>query len=279
MRKLWMAFAIAMVALMMVASPALAWGGGGSDASANVDCGDIDVTDDSPMVGTTITFSGTVDITATAHVCGFVSSTGAQSEAWYFITDPEGTVIYSGHQVLSDFDLGLLGASSDASQIYVWSQDVPITMIGDYTAEHGGSAEACYFSLIPLRYDSAIDERSSQRTVTSHGGAGLGMVASPARLVIQLPAGLAVEKPLHSKSFFSSDGWGDPTSDVIVYSDGTWQVEIPDGTIVQLDGEWHKYTWIEVDNQGNVIGKYGSDGHTIAEEIGLSQPITVTKVG
>ena len=58
-----------------------------------------------------------------------------------------------------------------------------------------------------------------------------------------------------------------------------WQVEIADGTRIQLDGEWHRKTWVEVDDQGNVICRYGSDGHIIAEEVALSSPITVTKVG
>jgi hypothetical protein len=82
-----------------------------------------------------------------------------------------------------------------------------------------------------------------------------------------------------SELYFTSDGWGDPTTDGIVYNDGTWQVEIADGTRILLDGEWHNKTWIEVDDHGNVIGRYGSDGHIIAEEIALSSPITVTKVG
>jgi hypothetical protein len=286
MKKLWIAFAIAMVAVMMVASPALAWG----NVNANVDCSDVNVTDDSPPVGTTITFSGTVTITSNANICCYKPMSGSYSNAWYEIYDPDGVLVYSDNQEITDVDWanGCAYVETDAGQVYCWSQDVYIELVGDYLALQGGFAgtssgywvsSPCppYYRYYPIYSDT--DSCSANRTVTSHAGAGLGMVASPARLVIQLPAGLAVEKPLHSKSFFSSDGWGDPTSDTIVYNDGIWQVEIADGTIVQLDGEWHKYTWIEVDDQGNVTGKYGSDGHIIAEEIGLSQPITVTKVG
>ena len=278
MKKLWIAFVIAMVASILVASPALAWGGH-SDADADVECSEIEVTDDTPAVGTTITFSGTVNITAEANAWGFGSMAHASSYAYYVITDPEGHLVADGSSADSDWDFGFCWASADASQTFVWSSDVYVALVGDYIAEHGGSARAYYATLFPFRMGGDCDCDKAQRTVTSHSGAGLGMVSSPARLVIQLPAELIVEKPNHSKFFFPSDGWGDPTTDFIVYSDGIWMVEIADGTIIQLDGEWHKYTWIEVDDQGNVIGRYGSDGHIIAEEVGLSQPITVTKVG
>jgi hypothetical protein len=332
MKKLWIAFAMALLALVFVAGPVLADGG-----NASVTCSDITVTDDSPVVGTTITFYGTVTIVANASATtDYVRShTGnmwsgsftdkwtvadTQSYAWYEIRDPDGNLVASDSNTESAHDEGVSDwvwvqtgpypgqgywdwgcvddAYADAGQTFDWNADVPIDLVGDYIATQGGTVTVYYGNYSQTAHyvwtycgyewswddpvpnvSTLTDEGSATKTVTSHAGAGLGMVASPARLVIQLPSGLAVEKPLHSKSFFSSDGWGDPTSDTIVYNDGTWQVEIPHGTVVQLDGEWHKYTWIEVDGQGNVIGKYGSDGHTIAEDIGLSQPITVTKVG
>jgi len=275
MKKLWIAFAIAMAALMIIASPAFAWG---SDADADVDCSDIDVTNDSPQVGTIITFSGNVDITAEAHTCGLISKTKAYSEAWYTITDPNGNPIYD-HVIigsLSDEDCWFLYSSSDASKVYIWSQDVYIDLVGDYVAEHGGEAyaEYKYWNLFWRGCGSDSDSYSAQRTVTAypaHTNASLSTSRTRPILTIQSPA--------DSELFFTSDGWGDPTTDVIVFTDGTWQVEIADGTIIQLDGEWHRKTWIEIDNQGNVIGRYGSDGHIIAEEIALSNPITVTKVG
>jgi hypothetical protein len=276
-KKLWIAFAIAMAALMIIASPALAWGG--SDANADVECSDIDVTGDTPTVGTTITFSGTVDITAEAHTCGFLSVASADSYAYYVIIDPEGCIVDQGSCGISDWDIGLFSAGADASQIFVWSSDVFIALAGDYIAEHGGSAEAFYGSLFWPQIGCDCDSCLASRTVVAHQGAMLSTARVRPYLVIQLPADGVIYQKDHSEKFFTSDGWGDPTSDTIVYTDGIWQVEVADDTIIQLDGQWRDKTWIEVDSQGNVIGRYGSDGHIIAEEIGLSSPITVTKVG
>jgi hypothetical protein len=281
MKKLWIAFAIAMAALMIIASPAFAWGGscGGSNANVDVDCSEIDVTDDSPCVGTTITFSGTVDITAEAHAKGFLSVASASSHAYYEIRDPEGNIVAQGVNDISDCDIGLFSANAYANQPFVWFSDVYIDMAGDYIAEHGGWAEVSYLTLLPFRTGCECDSCSIPRTVTAHPCAVLSTSRVRPILTIQLPAGGQIYLDDHSKQFFTSDGWGDPTTDVIVYNDGIWQVEIAVDTTVQLDGTWHDKTWIEVDDQGNVIGRYGSDGHIIAEEIGLSNPITVTKVG
>jgi hypothetical protein len=271
MKKLGIAFAIAMAALMVIASPAMAWCG--SDANANVDCSDIDVTDDTPAVGTTITFSGTVDITAKASAKGFIPAAYASSYAYYIILDPESNIVAEGSSGdISDCGIGLFRASADASQTFYWSQDIYIDLVGDYIAEHGGSAEASYAKYF-LFFGTGSDSDSCmvQRTATAHIAASLS--TGRTRPI------LTVLTPVDSELYFTSDGWGSPTTDVIVYNDGTWQVEIADGTIIQLDGEWHRKTWIEVDSQGNVIGRYGSDGHIIAEEIALSSPITVTKVG
>ena len=262
-----------MAALMVFAGPAMAWGG---NANADVDCSDIDVTDDSPPVGTTISFSGTVDITANASNCRLFSTTSASSEAWYTITDPDGNPIYDHIIIgsLSDDDWGLCHSSSDASKVYTWSQDIYIDLVGDYIAEHGGTAYAEYgYSFLWWHGvdGSAYASCSSSRTVTSHSGVTASTSAIHPYLVINLPDG--------SRHFYSADGWGDPTTQGIAYADGTWQVEIQDGTAIQLDGSWHKTTYLDVDDQGNVTGRYDAGGSTVAEEIGLSQPITITKVG
>jgi hypothetical protein len=267
MKKLLIAVVIALIAVAVVAGPVLADGG-----NASVTCSDIDVTDDSPPVGTTITFSGTVDITAEASARGLIPAASAKSHAYYVIVDPESNIVAEGVSDLSDCDVGLFIASADASQTFVWSSDVYIALVGDYVAEHGGSAEvfyAKYFLFFGTGSDSA--SCSSSRTVTAHANAPLSTGRTRPILTV-----LTSED---REMFFTSDGWGNPTSDFIVYTDGIWQVEIAAGTTIQLDGEWHRKTWIEVDDQGNVIGRYGSDGHIIAEEIGLSNPITVTKVG
>jgi len=273
MKKLWIAFAIAMAALMVFAGPAMAWGGscGGSDANAEVECSEIDVTDDTPCVGTTITFSGTVDIKAEAHARGLGSMASASSTAYYIIRDPEGNIVDQGVSDISDCDIGLFSANAYANLPYVWIADVYIALVGDYIAEHGGSAEASYFTLLPFRTDCECDSCSVARTVTAHSNAPLSTGRTRPILTILTSA--------DRELYFTSDGWGDPTTDVIVYNDGIWQVEIADGTVILLDGEWHKKTWVEVDDQGNVICRYGSDGHIIAGEIALSSPITVTKVG
>jgi hypothetical protein len=278
MKKLGIALVIALIAIAVVAGPALAWCGGGgdqNDASASVDCGEINVTDDSPVVGTTITFSGTVDITASASKRSICAYAYASSNAWYEIYDPDGTLIFSENQDFDAYDWALFGrASADASQTYNWSQDVYVMLVGDYIAQHGGEAYAengwALFCL-QIPDDSASASCSSSRTVTSRSGLIASMSYSHPYLVINLPDG--------SKHFFSDDGWGDPTSQEIVYTDGTWQVDIPDGTGIQLDGAWHRTTYLDVDDQGNVTGRYNAGGSTVATDIGLSQPMTITKVG
>jgi hypothetical protein len=278
MKKLAIALLIALIATAVIAIPAMAWGGGcgdQDDASASVDCGEINVTDDSPAVGTTITFSGTVDITSSASKKSISAYAYASSNAWYEIYDPDGTLIFSENQDFDDCDWTLFGrASADASQTYNWSQDVYVVLVGDYIAQHGGEAYAENGWQIlwwQITDDSASASCSIQRTVTSHSGVVASTSYIHPYLVIGLPDG--------SKHFFSNDGWGNPTSQDIVYTDGTWQVEIPDGTGIQLDGAWHRTTYLEVDDQGNVTGRYNAGGSTTATDIGLSQPMTITKVG
>lgn len=302
MKKLWIAFAIAMAALMVFAGPAFASEG---NANADVDCSDIDVTDDEPAVGSTITFSGNVTIDCSANYSqswesgGWWYDTYAESQAWYRVYNPDGVLIVDYHfPVVKDSDPGTLSdypellfeASAAANQSVDWSVDVYIELVGDYLAEHGGEAYAEYghmgwvwvedgggggcdgdWEYKHIFDDSAYDSCRAERTVTSHSSVVSSASYSRPYLVIALPDG--------SRHFFSKDGWGDPTTQDIVYTDGIWQVEIQDGTAIQLDGEWHKTTYLDVDDQGNVTGRYDAGGSTIAEDIGLSQPITITKVG
>ena len=284
MKKLVIAFIIALLATAVIAIPAMAWGGGcgdQDDASASVDCGEINVTDDSPVVGTTITFSGTVTIVSTAENNKNYSILGgatayAESNAWYIIYDPEGVKMAWGNSYMDDESVGwwFLDASADASQTYNWSAEIPVELVGDYLAEHGGEAYAEYGHWC-LFWDATDGTASAscsvQRTVTSRSGVVASTSYSHPYLVIELPDG--------SKHFFSSDGWGDPTTEDIVYTDGIWQVEIPDGTGIELDGEWHRTTYLDVDSEGNVTGRYNAGGSTVATDIGLSQPMTITKVG
>jgi len=299
MKKLGMAFVMALLALAFVAGPVLADGG-----NASVTCSDIDVTDDEPAVGTTITFSGNVDVVSYANYSNtsyfsFLDSHKAYAESsfWYRITDPKGNNIveyYSIPITISDpgswtkgdhwWKPGTYSAEADASYLYSWYYDVDVELVGDYIAEQGGEAYAyygywklqkvsrCNWEWVFVKDDEfGPEECSAARTATAHIAASLSTGRTRPILTVQ--------SPMDSELYFTSDGWGNPTSDVIVYNDGTWQVEIADGTKILLDGEWHRKTWIEVDSQGNVIGRYGSDGHIIAEEIALSSPITITKVG
>jgi hypothetical protein len=290
MKKLFIAFGLALLALVILAAPTLAYCP--SDASADVDCGEIDVTDSEPAVGTTITFSGTVtiDASSTTGYMGFVVA-AASSNGWYEIRDPDGNVVASGNSPLHDTSgwyppfyewPGYSPYTADASQTYTWSAEITVELVGDYVAEHGGEASVVYGHWEYIRgpyYSpghwefradgSDYDSCSASRTVTSHDVTAAFLTSHP-MLVIVLPDG--------TKRFFGKDGWGNPTSDGIVYTDGTWQVDIDAGTIVQLDGKWHKVTYLEIDGEGNVTGKYGN-GANIAQDIGLSQPITITKVG
>lgn len=294
MKRIGISIAMALLAAVVFAAPALACGG---NADANVDCSDIDVSDDGPAVGTVITFSGTVDITATGtndtnYGMNGGATAGASSNAWYFVIDPEGNIITQDSVILNAFDESWWygDAMADASQTYDWSVDILVELIGDYTAEHGGQAAAMYGHKVWVGglchghweyYIDGVDndDCSVARTVTSHSNAAFLLTRLHPYLAIQLPAARLIERPDHDQKFFTSHGWGNPTTQDIVYTDGVWQVEIPAGTSIILDGEWHKLTWIEIDDQGGVIGRYGSDGHVTATDIVLSQPITITKVG
>jgi hypothetical protein len=301
MKKLWIASILALLALAFVAAPAMAW----SYADAEVTCDEITASEDNIQVGDTIYFYGSVTVVAEArnhdNYCGDHEGTWAEVNACvkYIIKDPEGNVLDVGYIPLSDYDQETGWGNSDAyiNETIPWTSDpIFIEMAGDYLACQKGCVEASYgYWYEPFLYkyweggwwwghwvyvygdpifvedDSVRDRCRSCQTFTAHSNAPL----STGRL---RPI-LTVLTPVDSELFFSSDGWGDPTTDDIVHNDGIWQVEIADGTRIMLDGEWHRKTWIEVDDQGNVIGRYGSDGHIIATEIGLSSPIKVTKVG
>lgn len=306
MKKLGIAMVIALIAIAVVAGPVLADGG-----EASVTCGEITVTDDSPVVGTIITFYGTVTVVAnadsqTSWSCYPGSPYGAyayaESSAWYRITAPDGTITYVeiAPSPKTEEDTGELKfyyyywewqADADAGYVYDWHADVYVDQVGEYLAEQGGSAYAYYghYEQVkvyhgPYPWDwhweeqFVIDGEFGPETsncpgkeITSRSGVTAAASYIHPYLVINLPDG--------SRHFYGSNGWGNPTSQEIAYTDGTWQVEIQGGTAIQMDGSWHDTTYLDVDDQGNVTGRYGAGGSTVAEEIGLSQPITITKVG
>jgi hypothetical protein len=321
MKKLWIAFIMAVLALSFVAAPAFAWDEQG--AYANVDCGEPGATIEDPFVGETVWFFGNVYYDAFAY-----NHKDYSDGCWYgrryevgayvkvdanghcAVYDPSGTQV-AGYD--PSWTTGyIMGDTGNTGWPFYWPDDedvwgyiwgtwnwavpVLIEMQGDYTVEQGGDASAEYgawvqwYKWVPdpwswcggdwvpdgdpgfyVEGDPAYDECFASRTFTAHSNAALATGRTRPILTIELTGDDGV--------FFPSDGWGLPTTDGIVFSDGVWQVEIADGTKIFLDGEWHRKTWIEVDSQGNVTGKYGYDGHIIAEEIGLSSPIKITKVG
>jgi len=318
MKKILTGIFLALIALMLVVSPVLADGG-----NADVDCSDIEVSDDAPAVGTTITYHGTVTIVANASSTTdyWYSSwskgwtvAGAESTAWYEVRDPNGNIIATDSCALGDYNEGVVGdagwggahyyycfddAEADAGQIFDWSVDIPIDLVGDYTATQGGEATIYYGSWTqtghcewggcgyvwvwdePVLHETTItDACTTEKTVTSHKNVQfLLWNSSPNVLWIQAPSPEGhIYLDQHRGVFHGYDGWDEPTDALIVYSDGVWQVEVPVGTLIELDGKWHSFTIIEIDDQGMPTFKYGKT-HTVATDIGLSQPITITKVG
>jgi hypothetical protein len=320
MKKLAIAIVIALIALAVVAGPALAWG----SVDAEVTCNEITAEKDGTVVedfvvGDTIYFYGSVTVVAHAanydggcYYNGCHVGTYAEVNACvkYIIKDPDGNVLDVGYVPLSGTNYDQ-GTGHQASEVCVdgvaipWESDpIFIEMVGDYTAKQKGCVEAVYgywdqdpiyewvnhpyywhgkwydhwkYDLVGWEdpefheLDSDHDCCRSSQTFSAHSAVVASMSYSHPFLVIELPDG--------SKHFFGSDGWGDPTSQDIVYTDGTWQVVVSGGTVIQMDGSWHQTTYLDVDDQGNVTGRYGAGGSTTAEEIGLSQPITITKVG
>lgn len=229
------------------------------------------------------------------------------ASGYYVVLDPESnTVAEDGFDWSTGYVMGDTGNTgwpcywpADENVSYSinepWSWSVPVTldMAGDYTVENGGDASAEYghwvqwYKWVPgcwggtwvpngdpqfyAEGDPAYDSCTAATTVTARSALVAAASQSHPYLVINLPDG--------SRHFYSNDGWGDPTTQGIAYTDGIWQVEISNGTAIQMDGSWHRTTYLDVDDQGNVTGRYDAGGSTVAEEIGLSQPITITKVG
>lgn len=288
MKKLGIAFIMALLALAFVAAPALAWY---QYVDANIECGDIGSSNDSPQVGDVIYFYGSVDVDAIAcNNCSYSgwpnygAGTYAAVNAYvhYVVYDPDGGVVdeYTVHVPAGDWHWGNGFSYAEIDQLIGWtSNDFDVLLTGEYTAYQDGYVTAeygywkygcCGLVWVPIDGDDACCGPCSYSVIAnSNAPLATGRTRPILTVLTSEDRGL----------YYTSDGWGDPTTAGIVYNDGTWQVEIADGTRILLDGEWHRKTWIEVDDQGNVIGKYGSGGHIIAEEIALSSPITITKVG
>jgi hypothetical protein len=294
MKKLGIAFIMALLALAFVAVPAFAWN---QYVDADIECGEMGSSNDSPQVGDTIYFYGSAIVNATAkndrpYYCNGGWGTYAKINAYvhYVVYAPDGVTVVAEDTVH-------MPTEKDVRWFYTLSsvelEDLPIEWnsgdfdvlsAGEYIAYQDGYVKAEYgywlFECgesepvwVPVDYDEAycgIDPPCSYKVIA--------LSNAPLATGRTRPI-LTILTSQDKDVYFPSEGWGDPTTDDIVYNDGTWQVEIADGTKILLDGVWHRKTWIEVDDQGNVIGRYGSGGHIVAEEIALSSPITITKVG
>jgi hypothetical protein len=261
-KKLFIALSVALLALLLVASPVLAYG----EATVEVVCSDIDGPD-GVKTGSTVYYSGTVSIEATAEASGLVSYAEANSKAWFIVYDPDGNIAYQGSQAIYDSDAGWFYAYADASQIFDWGQDVYMSVPGTWMITQGGEASTLAFTLLPPGYSCSAAEASAEKPVSVKARI-LGSSYMHPFIIIEFP-----DKTRH---FYMSDGWGEVTTDNIAFSNGGYSVEIAEGTAIQLDGKWRQYTWLEVDAQGNLTFKYNSDGHTTATGVGLSKPIKVT---
>jgi hypothetical protein len=317
MKRLAIAFIIALLALVFVAVPALAYGPDWG-ADADVECSEPGVSDENPTVGDTVYFYGTITYDISAHNNenywdGYSHSqhswyqTGAyvilDASGHYAVVGPDGIpVAEDGFDWSSGYIMGDTGSicgfpwdddvQYGIADSWNWETAVIVDQAGEYTYSHDGDASAEYGHWIqyghyeghgchrhfvpdgpPVYYadgDPAYDACFSKpRVVIAHAAGAMLNKPHPV-LTIILPDGKGI--------FFGSDGWDDPTDQNIVFTDGTWQIEIAAGTLIELDGKWHMLTTIIVDDQGQVTCEYGKS-ETVATDIGLSQPLAITKVG
>ena len=142
-KKIGIALILALVMVLGLAAPALAWG------EVNVECSDIDAPD-AGYVGSEVTASGTVTITSTSETGGFIPVTAAGSDAGFSVTSPDSIAVAGGSSSVSDADVGLFGSASDASQTYNWSSTFTLSQTGDWTVSQGGSAWAYWGPIFGL---------------------------------------------------------------------------------------------------------------------------------
>jgi len=211
MKKLTIAFITAILIIAVLAAPALACG---PQSEADVELSDIDVKGEL-FVGQTVTASGAIIITADAETWGFLSAAYAESDASYSVVTPDSTIIASGSNYLSDFDVGLFRASADGSQVFEWTADVELTQDGDWVVSHSGEALAWAGSLLPPW--CSFSECSGQYTLTF--AVIYPKFTTPNALKIFLPNG--------SKWYWYC---GRATQEDIDLTDGIVRIQIPAGT-------------------------------------------------
>lgn len=142
-KRFGIALVMALILSLCLSPIALAWGG----EDVDVECGPITVTGDT-QVGNTVTASGVVTITSEAGAGGggFFSwyTAGADSTAYYGVTNPAGDTVASGGNSESDSGSGwwFAPAEAGASQTFSWSEDIRLNQAGEWVVTHGGTANA-----------------------------------------------------------------------------------------------------------------------------------------
>lgn len=118
------------------------------------------------FIGDEVTASGKVVVKAVAEADGFPSFAYAESDAWYSISDPNASVLFSGASALQDIDVGFFSADADASQKLKWSETFQLTKQGDYTIEQGGSGYAAYSEGFWFWHSSGSEDVEKSNSLT-----------------------------------------------------------------------------------------------------------------
>lgn len=231
---------IAVLALILAATPVFAWGGG---EETDVDW-DIEVLEDPPYyVGIEVTVVAQANITAEAEAnWWFVKDFAeASSEATFTVLAPDGTILYTDSGSNYDFESKWFGAEADASFLFEWQLFFAPEQIGVYQALLEGEASAEQgFSIWVFPFVLGSSSAS--------GGGGVTFRVEP--LPPPMPDYFCIHLPDATHCFVYQ---GKATDGDIDVSDGTWRIQIPTGTwILNPDGSMAKK--LVVDENGNILG-------------------------
>ncbi len=233
MKKILTGLTLALVAILMFSSVALAWCG--SDADADVNCGDVTVNDSDLIEGDTVTFSGSIDIEADAYTYGLLCWGEAESEAGYSITNPLGYSVGDSNYE-EDSDYGIFSASVNADQTFNWSYQTELTT-GYWTVDQYGLANA-YVNCLLGRDKSDCDSDSNSTMFRVYSKSH-----SPDNFKIFLPNKV-------SKSYFYC---GAAVPEDITFTDGTWEVFLPAGMWMKLPKTWDNAHYLKIGDGGKII--------------------------
>ncbi len=144
-KRILVALAVALLAVVLVASPIFA-----SGVHVEINVSAPTVTGDNQQGGTAVA-SGVVTVHAwSSDTSGSPKSAYAEGEAGYSITAPDGTPLFSGTQSNSVWDFNQWGwqgnANADVTINYNWSQAVELNQIGEYLIANYGEGYANYLA-------------------------------------------------------------------------------------------------------------------------------------